>query len=876
MFTLSNAFFPYIGGPGLSVAIDGGVVINNGGSTVVPAQVVSLAANTTTYVFLNTSSIVIQSNTSGFPSSNCYPIATVLTSNSVVTSITDMRPDIQGGGSGGGGSTVNVNGSPVLNPNFNGTTPSAPGGDTNVTWQVDGSGNVSAYVPASSSGTVTSVGLATGSGSSDALYTISGSPVTSSGTLTETLNTQNANLFFAGPSSGGAATPTWRAIAAADIPSGTVLWNNLGNANGALTLANGGNSTTFDQTSAVAWTWGISSSVGAITSSPVLAMAGLYQSGASTFAADTWSAEVVVGSGTNGTSTLTWTHSGSTGALAYALPAGSSLKMLGSTSGTMTQSVGAAGNTVTWNTNGTNTASFRAGSNVGCSLGIWGWTSSVDSTATIDTGLSRDSAGVVDVGNGSQGDQSGTLNATIINALTGYRVSGAATSGNYLRGNGTNFVSSAIQSGDVTWDEIGSAANNLTLSNAGFSTTFNQTSQVNWTWANTTAATSLVNVSSPILTLNGSYWTGSASATDSWTITSHVNNGTNGSSYLVFAHTGTGGNAALQVPSGALGGGSASWGVGFNTSVGFASSGSTIGIQGSSSNTILAGYNSANAQSWTITAGAPNAKIATVPTNGTWAISGSVTTVQTAAVTLGNKSNMTLTSANQIGVSVGNGSGTATDGTLVWQPASGTGGFTALLVSPYLNTAGTGLYTGILLQAVEASTQTSSLTAGNKFLDLQGGAAGTTSRFTIANTGTISNYNTVATVRNGTSANYASADLTSQTAAIGATTLYAAASTGVYRINWSAAVTTASDGSSVLGGSTGFQVTYTSPTDSVVKTTVAGNSVTSAANTTGTATSGSLIVYAKTGTNISYSFGYSSTFTTTTMAYELHITLEAL
>jgi len=37
----------------------------------------------------------------------------------------------------------------------------------------------------------------------------------------------------------------------------------------------------------------------------------------------------------------------------------------------------------------------------------------------------------------------------IINATTGYRIANTATSGNYLRGNGTNFVSSAIQVADV-------------------------------------------------------------------------------------------------------------------------------------------------------------------------------------------------------------------------------------------------------------------------------------------------------------------------------------------------------------------------------------------------------------------------------------------
>lgn len=63
-------------------------------------------------------------------------------------------------------------------------------------------------------GTVTSVGLAAPS-----IFAVSGSPVTTSGTLTFSLNTQSANMVFAGPTSGGAATPTFRALVAADIPA---------------------------------------------------------------------------------------------------------------------------------------------------------------------------------------------------------------------------------------------------------------------------------------------------------------------------------------------------------------------------------------------------------------------------------------------------------------------------------------------------------------------------------------------------------------------------------------------------------------------------------------------------------------------------------
>jgi hypothetical protein len=52
------------------------------------------------------------------------------------------------------------------------------------------------------------------------------------------------------------------------------------------------------------------------------------------------------------------------------------------------------------------------------SAGVWGWSPST-STTTLDTGLSRESAGVIDVGNGAQGDKSGTINAANIPRHTG-------------------------------------------------------------------------------------------------------------------------------------------------------------------------------------------------------------------------------------------------------------------------------------------------------------------------------------------------------------------------------------------------------------------------------------------------------------------------
>lgn len=63
-------------------------------------------------------------------------------------------------------------------------------------------------------GTVTSVAL-----TMPAIFSVANSPITGSGTLAVTLATQSANVVWAGPSSGSAAAPTFRALVDADIPS---------------------------------------------------------------------------------------------------------------------------------------------------------------------------------------------------------------------------------------------------------------------------------------------------------------------------------------------------------------------------------------------------------------------------------------------------------------------------------------------------------------------------------------------------------------------------------------------------------------------------------------------------------------------------------
>lgn len=71
--------------------------------------------------------------------------------------------------------------------------------------------NPSGYT--SNTGTVTSVSL-----SLPTFITVTGSPVTTSGTLTGTLASQTANTVFVAPN-GTAGAPTFRALAAADIPT---------------------------------------------------------------------------------------------------------------------------------------------------------------------------------------------------------------------------------------------------------------------------------------------------------------------------------------------------------------------------------------------------------------------------------------------------------------------------------------------------------------------------------------------------------------------------------------------------------------------------------------------------------------------------------
>jgi len=72
--------------------------------------------------------------------------------------------------------------------------------------------------PVPGTGSVTSVAM---TGDNTVYNTsVTGSPITTSGTLVPSLHTHTANTVFAGPTSGGAVVPTFRALVNADLPAG--------------------------------------------------------------------------------------------------------------------------------------------------------------------------------------------------------------------------------------------------------------------------------------------------------------------------------------------------------------------------------------------------------------------------------------------------------------------------------------------------------------------------------------------------------------------------------------------------------------------------------------------------------------------------------
>jgi hypothetical protein len=97
--------------------------------------------------------------------------------------------------------------------------------------------------------------------------------------------------------------------------------------------------------------------------------------------------------------------------------------------------------------------------------------------------------------------------------------SGSATA--VLAQDGSHVISArSLVAGDIPslpWNANGNATADLTLANAGFKTTFNQTSAIDWTWANTTAATSSTASNSPRRVYAGRIFNAGADTAMAWT-----------------------------------------------------------------------------------------------------------------------------------------------------------------------------------------------------------------------------------------------------------------------------------------------------------------------------------------------------------------------
>ena len=141
-------------------------------------------------------------------------ITTASNPQGTVTSVTGTAPVVSSGGTTPAISMAAAYGD-TLNPYAAKTANYVLAGPITGTSAPTFRSLVSTDIPALPYGTgsVTSVGLALPS----SIFSISNSPVTTTGTLTGTLTTQAANSLFAGPISGVGATPTFRALTTADI-----------------------------------------------------------------------------------------------------------------------------------------------------------------------------------------------------------------------------------------------------------------------------------------------------------------------------------------------------------------------------------------------------------------------------------------------------------------------------------------------------------------------------------------------------------------------------------------------------------------------------------------------------------------------------------
>lgn len=270
-----------------------------------------------------------------------------------------------------------------------------------------GAGANPQWVP-NTAGSVSSVALALPA----SVFSVTGSPVTSTGTLTGSLITQAPNAIWAGPTTGAAATPTFRALVNADITSGGVALTKTDDTNVTLTL--GGSPTTALVNAAsltLGWTGQLGLTRGGTAASLVASNGGVVYSTASAMAilAGTATAGQILRSGSSAApswSTSSYPATSAAGTILASATANTitasatptlgvsgttlgTLTLAGNTSGSVLITPQAAAGTVTLtlpNTTGTIAASATAPITLNTTTGAIGITGSA-LTKTDDTNV---------------------------------------------------------------------------------------------------------------------------------------------------------------------------------------------------------------------------------------------------------------------------------------------------------------------------------------------------------------------------------------------------------------------------------------------------------------------------------------------------------
>ena len=499
-------------------------------------------------------------------------------------------------------------------------------------------------------------------------------------------------------------------------------------------------------------------------------------------------------------------------------------------------------------------------------------------------GLSQLAADTLAVGNGSDSDVSGAMAMTALilygesyysayDAFQTTILSGATqdwalvlpqtsgVNGQVLMNIGSGFTEWASLSViGVPWSALTRATANLTLSNAAFTTTFNQTSNVAWLWQNTTAATSITTNASPLLEFGASYYTGATSALDLWTIGSALAAGTNGISILSFTHSGSSGTPYVSLTN-------ITTPASTNLTIDVDQNGGEIIFTQQRGTTIVGNLSFGQG------GGIEGMLLTVQQQGGTFSQTGNFTTQNSGTANssgilchLGNNlSNLTATSGNVIGLDVGTVASVTTGdsgkGFTFAPTATSSAVAIGLRVAPTINVGAGVSWTGsaTMLLVNPTITATGSGAPTINLMDLQNGGV---SEFRVTTAGILSAYGGFATTKGGVPSVLATSFLTAQTSAVSNHALVSSASAfakGMWRISFVATQTTAGSAGTVLGGTTGFTITFTNANgDTVSKTTALSAPATGVGTSTSDTISGDFYGYAGASTNITYSFGYTA------------------